>query len=192
MPLRDHFRPPLKDIWPWTSIHATWTISLLQQLNEKLLPEGYYALPTVHLGTLAQVDVGTLEHGGEHAEENGANGGVATAVWAPPKAPVVVAVEFPDLDVFEVQIHEGTSAMRLVAAIELVSPRNKDRPVARSAFAAKCAAYLQQEVGLVVIDVVTERHDSLHEELANLLQLEESVTSAVTSDLYAVAYRAVG
>jgi hypothetical protein len=37
-------------------------------------------------------------------------------------------------------------------------------------FAAKCTAYLQQGVGLVVVDVVTERRDRLHAELMGLLQ----------------------
>ena len=42
----------------------------------------------------------------------------------------------------------------MVAAIELVSPGNKDREETRSAFAAKCAGYLQAGIGLVVIDIV--------------------------------------
>ena len=39
----------------------------------------------------------------------------------------------------------------LVAAIELVSPGNKDRPEARLAFAAKCVSYLTRGVGLIVV-----------------------------------------
>jgi len=44
-----------------------------------------------------------------------------------------------------------------VAAIELVSPGNKDRPETCRLFAAKCVAYLTRGIGLVVIDIVTER-----------------------------------
>ena len=41
-----------------------------------------------------------------------------------------MAVDFHGLDVFEVQVHrEG--GLEMVAAIELVSPRNKDRQTAR-------------------------------------------------------------
>ena len=43
---------------------------------------------------------------------------------------------------------------RLVAAIELVSPANKDRAAHRRAFAT-CASHLCQGVGLVIVDIVT-------------------------------------
>src|SRR5262249_60477492 len=56
---------------------------------------------------------------------------------------------------------------------------------------AKCAAYLQNDVSVVVVDIVTERRDNLHAELLELLKLGESERSAVTSNLYAIAYRAV-
>ena len=79
----------------------------------------------------------------------------------------------------------------MVAAIELVSPSNKDRPVSRRAFAAKCAAYLQNDVSVIVLDVVTERRDNLHAELMQLFQIGEPSTNALASHLYAVAYRAV-
>ena len=46
---------------------------------------------------------------------------------------------------------------RLTAAIELVSPRNKDRVQARQAFAVKCVGYLQQDSSVVVVDTVTTR-----------------------------------
>jgi hypothetical protein len=47
----------------------------------------------------------------------------------------------------------------------LVSPANKDRPLHREAFVSKCVAYLQAGVGLVLVDVVTERTADLHREL---------------------------
>ena len=55
--------------------------------------------------------------------------------------------------------------MRLVAVVELVSPGNKDRPEHRQAFVTKCAAYLQEQVNIVMVDVVTTRHANLHREL---------------------------
>src|SRR5205823_11260100 len=77
-----------------------------------------------------------------------------------------VAVDFHHLDVFEVQVHrEG--GLEMVAAIELVSPRNKDRQTARRHFAAKCAAYLQAGVSVILVDVVTGRRQNLY---ANLLE----------------------
>jgi hypothetical protein len=42
---------------------------------------------------------------------------------------------------------------RLVAAVEVISPRNKDRPVARTAYAARYLGYLLDGAHLVLIDV---------------------------------------
>jgi hypothetical protein len=41
-----------------------------------------------------------------------------------------------------VRIYDDEANRTLVAAVELVSPSNKDRPASREAFATKCAAYL--------------------------------------------------
>ena len=40
-----------------------------------------------------------------------------------------------------------------MAAVELVSPRNKDRPVARATYLARCAGYLIEGVHLLLVDV---------------------------------------
>jgi hypothetical protein len=53
----------------------------------------------------------------------------------------------------------------LAGAVELVSPANKDRPAHREALVSKCAAYLQAGVGLVLVDVVTDRSADLPREL---------------------------
>ena len=100
-------------------------------------------------------------------------------------------MDFSDLESIEVKVFEDDGGGRLVAAVELVSPANKDRPAHRTDFAAKCAAYLQQEVSVLVVDIVTERRTNLHRPLMDLLQLGEPAAAAVTSDLYAVAYRVV-
>ena len=192
MPLHDHFEPRFQRRWPWSSVHFSWAAYITEQLNKQLLPKEYQALPGVHLGGQAQVDVGTVEVEEALAESPG-NGAVATAVWGPPQPPLVVSIDFADPDVFEVQVlSEMIGERRLVAAIELVSPSNKDRPGQRRAFAAKCAAYLQQGVGVIVVDVVTERHFNMHAELMQLLDLGDAAVRAVSSDLYAVAYRTTG
>src|SRR5205814_8987077 len=87
---------------------------------------------------------------------------VLTRIWAPPSPVAVMPALFPDD--FEVQVFIGVAGPTLVAAIELVSPGNKDRPEARPAFAAKCAAYLQRGIGVSVVDIVTSRHANLHDE----------------------------
>ena len=42
---------------------------------------------------------------------------------------------------------------RLVAALELVSPRNKERPVARAGYLARYVSYLLEGVHLLLVDV---------------------------------------
>ena len=67
--------------------------------------------------------------------------------------------------VVEVGIFSRSGGPQLAGAVELVSPANKDRPLHREAFMSKCATYLQAGVGLVIVDVVTERPADLHREL---------------------------
>jgi hypothetical protein len=100
------------------------------------------------------------------------------------------AVDFARLEVCEVRVYEELGGAQLRAAIELVSPANKDRPGSRRTFAAKCAGYLKQAVGLVLIDVVTERTANLHKELLDALEVTEADWQSPT-ELYAVAYRPV-
>ena len=100
-----------------------------------------------------------------------------------------VAVDLPLQDVFEVRVYDDRRGRRLVAAIELVSPGNKDRPENRHALAIKCAAYLQQRVSLIVVDVVTDRLANLHAELMELLHLPAPEIDPEAMQLYAVAYR---
>jgi hypothetical protein len=96
---------------------------------------------------------------------------------------------FPDD--LEVQVIDQLDDARLVAVVELVSPRNKDRVEARRGFAAKCAAYLQRGVGVIIVDIVTARHANLHNELVRLFDLGEPFLMPAEAQPYAVAYRPV-
>jgi hypothetical protein len=195
MPLRDHFHGPKWDKPGWESFHSAWANTVVRRLNSQKLPWRYLSAPFVHLGTAVEVDVATFEQeeifGGESPNGgNGANGGgVATALWAPPMPAQTIAVDLPAQDVFEVRVYDDQRGRRLVAAVEFVSPGNKDRPENRRAFAVKCAAYLQEQVSVVVVDVVTERHTNLHVELMDLLERTETAPWPDGQDLYAVAYR---
>jgi hypothetical protein len=76
-----------------------------------------------------------------------------------------------------------------VGAIELVSPGNKDRPEARHAFVAKCVAYLTRGIGLIVVDIVTNRLANLHNDLVSFLGRAEPFLLGPATPTYAVAYR---
>ncbi len=189
MPLLDHFHPPVSDELPsWESFHSFWAVVFAERLN-RLLPSRYKAVVQTHLGSYVEADVAEFERPIEVANgaADGEAGGVAVQTWAPPLTKLVAPAIFPDD--YEVQLFEQRGGMRLVAVVELVSPRNKDRAESRRAFAAKCAAYLQRGIGLIVIDIVTARHFNLHNELAELLGWEESLRMLTGSFLYAVAYQ---
>src|SRR5205085_12630102 len=150
------------------------------------------SLPHVHLGASVELDVATLEREqylpGE-AADGGNGGGVATAVWAPPRPTQTIAVDLPAQDVFEVRVHDVRRGSRLVAAVEFVSPANKDRPEHRRAFAVKCAAYLQEQVSVTIVDVVTNRHFNLYGELLVLIGQTDPALSPEAPALYAAACR---
>ena len=154
MPLLDHFHPPLQGHRHWEGFHGRWAAAMTDGLNENLPPE-YFAEFQVTLGTRIEVDVATFTEDGapEAPRPDGAATAVQTCVWAPPAPVAVLPAVFPDD--FAVHVFSSMAGPTLVAAIELVSPGNKDRDEARRAFAAKCAAYLQRGIGLIVVDIVT-------------------------------------
>ncbi len=186
MPLRDHFRPPLDDEFSWEEVHGGWPMVIVTALNG-LLPSEYRASPRVHIGQPVEIDVATFNRGAGHRPQD--DGGVATAVWSPVKPSQVFDAEWPDADEYEVLVHNtADGARRLVAAVELVSPANKDRPEARRAFVAKCAALLQNRVSVVIVDLVTTRHFNLYQEL---LAWAGRPADAEATTVYATACRVV-
>jgi hypothetical protein len=188
MPLHDHCRPPLAHSFPWESIHSGWASEIARRLNQ-LMPSRYYALENTRFGNEIEIDIGTFDQ--EVDAQPGANGpATATLVvapWAPPAPAATIPARLPDW--FEVRVFLREGRPKLVGAIELVSPRNKDRPSARQGFLAKCAGYLSEGVSLVVIDAVTERPAHLHAELLELFGSAESAPPGLT--LFAGAYRPV-
>jgi hypothetical protein len=192
MSLLDHFHPPVSERRSWEGFHGLWAAAIVEALNGGLLAEDYFADMQVHVGGRvavdAEVDVATLTEPSASADAGGGRGGVGLArAWAPPAADVVVPTVFPDQ--VEVQVFSTTAGATLVAAIELVSPGNKDRPETRRAFAAKCVSYLTGGVGLIVVDVVTNRAANLHNELIRLLGHAEPFLMAESVGTYATAYR---
>jgi hypothetical protein len=156
----------------------------MRTLNRRVLPQGFFAEAQVHVGGRVEIDVATFEQG--EPTGNGSAGGIAVQTSAPAST-LVMPATFPDE--IEVQVFDIATGATLVAAIELVSPGNKDRPDTRRSFAAKCAGYLQMGVGLAVVDIVTSRSANLHDDLIDLLEKPAEFRFPGTANLYAVAYR---
>ena len=192
MPLRDHFRPPTSRIAPWEAVHGGWPMVIVQSLVRKL-PRRYVAHPRVHLGSFAEIDVSTYE---KDAYENGSflaadrTDAVATAAWAPARPTLSVTTDLPAQDEYEVRVYDMDGGKRLVAAIELVSPANKDRPEHRRAFVGKCAGLLQNQVSVTIVDLVTSRTDNLYGELLDFIGQSDPALGAEPPPIGAVACRA--
>jgi len=140
---------------------------MVQSLGESL-PERYVAEPRVHLGSSIEVDLATYESDEATfpASGVGGDGGTMAAAWAPPGPTLAVAT---DLDEYEVRVHDTRRGRRLVAAVEIVSPANKDRPEHRRAFVAKCDALLRDRVSVSIVDIVTIRTTNLYADLMDHL-----------------------
>ena len=193
MPLRDHFHPPLYPKRTWESLHNRWASSLADWVNQHLPSSEFFAEVQTHLGPIVEIDGPTFEQVGTApgSRPNGAATATLPAqVWTPPAAALVMPAVFPDT--FEVRVF-GTErgGLDLVAAIELVSPGNKDRPEKRRASAVKYASYLFQGVSLIIVDIVTALQANLHNELSGLLEAAEPLKLPPGNTLYTVAYRPI-
>jgi hypothetical protein len=187
MPLLDHFRPPLSRTHPWRGFHGAWAAAMARLLNAGVLPPGYYAVPFLDRDDPVEIDVAALREF-DTAGPAGASGG--EPAWTPAAPGLTVAVEWPAADDVRVEVFADEGDPQLAAAVELVGPRNKDRPRSREAFASKCAGYLRRGCGLVVVDAVTTRRADLHADL--LAALGADASPAPPAALSAVSYRAVG
>lgn len=183
MPLLDHFAPPLSRTHPWRGFHAAWPSAIVRHLNASVLPAGLYAIPMTELDGPVEIDIAAPRESGAVSPD--------VAAWPVPAPALDVALDFPALDLVEVQVLYGEGDPRLVAAIELASEANKDRPASRHAFAVKCASYLHEGASVVVIDPVTVRRSSLHAAIHRLLSLPGEPWRPA-SGLYAVSYQALG
>jgi hypothetical protein len=189
MPLRDHFRSPVNDRHTWDELHGGWPMMIVQQLFP-ILPAGYTASPNIHLGKMFEIDVSAYEV--DESLETGpatgtGNGGVATA--APPQPTLTLETDLSEQDEYEVRIYDVERGRQLVAAIELVSPSNKDRPENRRAFVAKVAALLQKDVCVSIVDLVTVRQFNLYADLLEFLEQTDPQLGRTPPHLYSVTIR---
>ena len=144
-------------------------MKICEQLND-VLPRRYVAVPNVHLGAFVEVDVATFErdnHSGNGSEQtpNVSTDSTQAALWSPPEATAVLESELESPAEYEVRIYDVERNRSLVAAIELISPANKDRPEHRRAFVAKCVGMLWKGIALILVDPITVRQSNLYREI---------------------------
>jgi hypothetical protein len=184
MPLRDHFRSPVNDTHSWDELHGGWPAEIVRSLNP-ILPPGFRSGPQVHLGTRFESEFRPYDLDTRDPVAPGS--GVATL---PALAPTyTVEAELADQDEYEVRVYDAERGRTLVAAIELVSPSNKDRPENRELFVGKVAALLQKDVCVSIVDLVTVRRANLYADLLTLLGRVDPELAPTPPPLYAVTLR---
>ena len=119
----------------WDSVHQFWVNSLIYWLQD-YLPSGY----RVYLGSVPRLAVA-----GDRPEV------VAAGVFADGIEPDFQAVAV--MDPGPQSAVQVTRDGQLVAAVEFVSPRNKDRPSSREFYRNRYLGYLLLGVNLALIDV---------------------------------------
>jgi Protein of unknown function (DUF4058) len=184
MVLQDHFHPPLSARRHWHAFHNAWATYIASDLNQRL-PENYFAEPNVQFGI--EIDVATFEEPLPEGSDRKMQLPVSDQ-WNPPAPNQTIPFQ-PMSESVEISIFNSEAGPVLAGAIELVSPANKDRPQHRDAFVSKCETYLQQGLGLIIVDVVTGRKANLHHAL--LERLAPADIFPFKAELYAAAYRVV-
>ncbi|HET6879256.1 MAG TPA: DUF4058 family protein [Pirellulales bacterium] len=175
MPLHDWSGLP-----GWEGVHQIWMVELLYWLQPRL-PAKYRAYigttPTFAIDAPPEErpDVGVRDQQAEEA----VGSSVADACQEPDEEVAVAALPADKAVLVE-------RAGRLVAAVELVSPRNKDRPSACAAYASGYAAYLLKGVHLLLVDVHRlPLRFSFADRIAEELRLEQLPCASP----FAVSYR---
>ena len=136
----------------WDGVHQVWIVELLYWIKPRL-PAGYRAYigttPTFAIGAPPEErpDVGVRSLPPAPTPETPAGESSAAETPEEPDEEVAVATLAGDRALF-VERQD-----RLIAAVELVSPRNKDRPSACAAYASAYAGYLLKGIHLLLVDV---------------------------------------
>jgi Protein of unknown function (DUF4058) len=180
MTLLDHFRPPLASKRHWHSFHNAWATYIAEDLNQRL-PVGYFAESNVQFGI--EIEVAAFDEDNPDLLPHPVT---TTDEWQPTPPTQVIPFETGAVEQVEVGIFSTEQNTHLIGAIEIVSPANKDRASQREVFVTKCQSYLEQGIGLIIVDIVTTRKQSLHQKL---LQQVGASFDANNADLYAAAYR---
>jgi hypothetical protein len=167
MPLHDW-----DELSGWEGMHHLWITELLRWIKPRL-PEGFRA----YIGSSPLLAVGAPRQRPD----------VSVRSWAAtddPDAASAIAeanpsAEEPDEEIAVATLDPETAVFverqgRLIAAVELISPRNKDRPLARNASLSRYLGYLLDGANLVLVDVHRRPASfSFADKIAEQLHLEQ-------------------
>ena len=182
MPLHDWH-----DLTGWDGVHDVWIVDLLRWVQPRL-PEGYRA----YIGSTPALTVGAPA---EYPDVN-------IRRWLPEEptgprsqqelpADRAASPEEPDIEAATLTLDPQTALYiathnRMVAVVELISPRNKDRPSSRNHYLSRYLGYLQEGVHLVLVDVHPR---PLNFSFADAMAQELRIPQPPTPSPLAVTYR---
>jgi Protein of unknown function (DUF4058) len=165
----------------WDSVHPIWLTYLLEYAQERL-PEGYRAflgsVPSLTVDSgHGKPDVSVRQWDTEPIAEPLPSG---TSVLEP-DLEASVAFQLAPQRALHIDFHG-----QLIAALELVSPRNKDRADAKETYSNRYLGYLRLGVHLLLVDVLPRPRN---------FSFSDAITSSLGLDLpplpspFAAAYR---
>jgi hypothetical protein len=153
-----------------------WLNQLLDWVQPRL-PSGYRA----YLGSVPALTIDTPNGRPDLSVRNwtpapaeGQGTEAATADQIEPDQESLATFTLDPLRALHIDLHG-----QLIAAIEIVSPRNKDRPAARERYLCRYAGYLHQGVHLLLVDVLPRPEGfSFADALATSLGIEQPACPA--------------
>jgi hypothetical protein len=175
----------------WEGVHQVWIVELLYWIKPRL-PAGYRA----YIGTTPTFAVGVP---GEERPDVGVRDVPPETPAPTPTAEQSAAApddpsEEPEQEIAVATLAGDTALFvecqgRLIAAVELVSPRNKDRPAACAAYTSAYVGYLLKGVHLLLVDVHRRPlRFSFADQIAEELHIEQPPCPAP----FAISYRVGG
>lgn len=133
----------------WDSVHPLWLTYLLEHVQERL-PDGYRAflggVPVLNVEPVnGKPDVNVRQWGSRKPVD----GATASTGLLEPDAEAHGVFRLDPQRAVHVESHG-----RLIAALELVSPRNKDRADSKETYTNRYLGYLKLGVHMMLVDVL--------------------------------------
>jgi len=137
----------------WSGMHDVWIVELLRSIKP-LLPNPYRA----YIGSAPAVAIGAPDQKPDISVRQWEIEAESEPAVLPSARLMDAALMEPDEEVVSIELDEQKALLiaahgQLIAAIELISRRNKDRPASRAGAIARYLAYLAEGAHLLIVDV---------------------------------------
>ena len=132
----------------WNGLHMAWQIAILDWLQERLPPE-YRAYTGSFPALVVDIPNGRPDVGVRNWQPDPRSDDRPGGADPAPDVEAVATFELDEGRAIHIDRHG-----HLVAAVEIVSPRYKDRPESRETYTGRYFGYLRQGVHLLLVDLL--------------------------------------